>query len=110
MAKKTGVKVYTIGVASAPKQVRDFFGFPQVVNPGADLDEKTLSRIASETGGQYFRATTSAELQAVYELIDSLEKSEHDGQTFRPRKELFYFPLACAVFCLLIAWYKRRSR
>lgn len=110
MAKKTGVKVYTIGVASAPKQVRDFLGFQQVVNPGADLDEKTLSRIASDTGGQYFRATTTAELQAIYKLIDSLEKSEHDGQTFRPRKELFYFPLASAVFCLLIAWYKRRSR
>lgn len=110
MAKRTGVKVYTVGVASAPRQVRDFFGFQQIVNPGSDLDEQTLSQIASETGGQYFRATTAGELQAIYNLIDSLEKTEHDGQSFRPRKELFYVPLTLAMICLLIAWYKRRIR
>lgn len=108
MAQKTGVKVYTIGVASAPKQIRNFFGFKQIVNPGADLDEETLRRIASETGGRYYRATTTAELQTIYDIINSLETSEHNNQVFRPRKELFHIPLFMAMICLFIAWYKRR--
>ncbi len=110
MAQKTDVKVYTIGIASKPRKVRDFFGFEQVVDPAADLDEKTLNQIAQATGGRYFRATTTPELKGIYDTIDSLEKSEHDGQLFRPRKELFYMPLMGAILCFLIAYYKRRFK
>ncbi len=110
IAKKTGVKVYTIGVASKPRQVKNFFGFNEIVDPAADLDEKALTYIAQSTGGQYFRATTSQELKGIYDLIDTLEKSEQDGQLYRPRKELFYWPLTGALFCFLIACYKRRLR
>lgn len=110
MARKTGVKVYTVGVGSAPRQMQDFFGFSHIVNPAADLDERTLSHIAEVTGGRYFRAKTSAELQAVYDMIDSLEAIETDNQLLRPRKELFFIPLAGALFCFWIAWYKRRIR
>ncbi len=110
MAQRTGVKVYTVGIASKPRTVRDFFGFEQVIDPAADLDEKTLNQIAQATGGNYFRATTTGELKEIYDTIDSLEKSEHDGQIYRPRKELFYLPLIGAMICFLIACYKRRFR
>ncbi|MBQ9090200.1 MAG: VWA domain-containing protein [Alphaproteobacteria bacterium] len=110
MAQKNQVKVYTVGIGSAPRQTTDFFGLPRIVNPSADLDEKTLTQIAQKTGGQYFRATTADELKEIYQTIDSLEKSQKDEQPFRPRKELFFLPLLLSMICFFIAWYKRRFR
>ncbi len=110
MAQKTGVKIYTVGVASAPRRISNFLGIQEIVNPSSDLDEETLNYIAESTGGKYFRATTSGELKEIYDTIDALEKSERDGQVFRPRKELFHIPLIAGLICFLIGWFKRRTR
>jgi Ca-activated chloride channel family protein len=40
------------------------------------IDEELMRNIAKKTGGQYFRATDNTSLQAVYNEIDKLEKSE----------------------------------
>lgn len=108
LAQKLGVKVYTIGIGSAPKAIRTFLGFNQLVNPAADLDEATLKAIANQTGGAYFRAKTSEDLSAIYQTINALEPVESDDVVFVPRKELFYVPLIGALLFLLIAVLKRR--
>lgn len=108
LAKKLGIKIYTIGIGSEPKAIRDFFGFNQLINPAADLDEQTLSTIAEQTGGKYFRAKTTTELKEIYQTIDKLEPIEDKGQSFRPRKELFFIPLLGALVCLFWAIIKRR--
>ncbi len=110
MAQKNNIKVYTIGIGSSPRQETDFFGFPRVINPSADLDEKTLTDIAQKTGGRYFRATTADELTDIYQAIDALEQSDKDGQTFRPRKELFFIPLLLSLLFFFTAWYRRRGK
>lgn len=90
------LKIYTIGVGADEMLVRDLFGSRRV-NPSVDLDEKTLTAIADTTGGRYFRARNSEELAQIYLELDKLEPIEKDKQYFRPKSELFHWPLAAAL-------------
>ncbi|MEX0619590.1 MAG: VWA domain-containing protein [Pseudohongiellaceae bacterium] len=101
LAQTEGIRIYTIGVGAEQVVQRTFFG-ARAVNPSAELDESTLTRIAEDTGGRYFRATDVASLVAVYEELDRLETIEQDEQTFRPTKILFYWPLGLAVIVSFI--------
>ena len=53
------------------------------------IDEKTLREMAEATGGRYFRATDKAKLEAIYEEIDRLEKSEVEISEFTLYHEEF---------------------
>lgn len=97
IAAQNQLKIYTIGIGADEMIVRSFFG-SQRVNPSRDLDEKTLTAIAEKTGGRYFRARNTEELQQIYKILDKLEPVEKDKQFFRPRSELFFWPLAIALF------------
>ena len=98
IAKAKGVKVYTIGMGA--------LGTPSVAEKGvqkssssAFLDEALLKRIATQTGGQYFRATDEESLQAIYHQIDKMEKSEVEVVTKeRFEEEFVYFILAALAF------------
>lgn len=96
LAAENQLKIYTIGIGADEMLVRSFFG-AQRVNPSQDLDEKTLTAIAEKTGGVYFRARNTDELNKIYQLLDQLEPVEKDKQYFRPRSELYYWPLAGAL-------------
>lgn len=96
LAAENQLKIYTIGIGADEMLVRSFFG-AQKVNPSQDLDEKTLTAIAEKTGGVYFRARNTDELNKIYQLLDELEPVEKDKQYFRPRSELYYWPLAGAL-------------
>lgn len=96
MAAEQGLKIYTIGIGADALEVRSLFG-TQRINPSADLDEETLTKIAQATGGRYFRARDSAELEQIYVLLDELEPAQQEAQTFRPQQALFFWPLALAL-------------
>jgi Ca-activated chloride channel family protein len=96
LAANYHLKIYTIGIGADEMIVRDFFG-ARKVNPSRDLDEKTLIAIAEKTGGRYFRAKNTDELNQIYELLDVIEPVEKDKQYFRPKTELYYWPLAIAL-------------
>ena len=97
LAAEIGLKIYTIGIGADEMVVRSFFG-SRKVNPSRDLDEKTLKAIASKTGGRYFRARNTQEMDKIYQLLDELEPVEKDKQYFRPKKELYHWPLPIALF------------
>jgi Ca-activated chloride channel family protein len=101
LAKQFGVKIYTIGIGADEMIVRDFFGSRRV-NPSSDLDEKTLSAIAKKTSGEYFRARNIAAFEQIYALIDTMEPVEQKAEFFRPRIDLFYWPLSIAVLLALL--------
>jgi len=104
LAAEVGVKIYTIGVGADEMLVRGFLG-SRKVNPSADLDEATLKRVAEITGGAYFRARDTKNLEQIYSKIDELEPAITETETFRPVRSLFYYPLAAAfVLSVLIAW------
>lgn len=96
MAAKNGLKIYTVGIGSDHQGQMDFFR-PQ----RSGLDEESLTRIAKLTGGRYFRAKDTASFREIYAELDRLEPIERNKQQWRPRTDLFYWPLAAA---LLLAW------
>ena len=96
LAAKHQLKIYTIGIGADEMLVRSLFGSRRV-NPSADLDEKTLTAIADATGGRYFRARNSEELEHIYAILDQLEPVEKDKQYFRPKSELYIWPLGLSL-------------
>jgi len=109
LAKKIGLRIYTIGMGADSMAVRSFFG-TQMVNPSADLDEAMLQNIADETGGKYFRAKDTQGLQKIYALIDKLEPVARDSKTFRPVRSLLVYPLAISFVLLLLILVLRKWR
>lgn len=96
LAASNQLKIYTIGIGADEMIVRSFFG-SRKVNPSRDLDEATLKAIADKTGGRYFRARNTQELNKIYQILDELEPVEKDKQYFRPKTELYHWPLAVAL-------------
>ena len=95
-ARALGVKVYTIGVGvrgKAPIPLRDQAGHVHVVMAEVDVDEKTLQAVASETGGQFYRATDTDSLQKIYEQINRYETSAQTVQKFEHVEELYKWTL-----------------
>ncbi|MGC8865358.1 MAG: vWA domain-containing protein [Bacteroidales bacterium] len=102
IAKKMGVRVYTIGVGTrgmAPYPFKTPFG-TQYQNVEVKIDEKLLQDIAQMTGGQYFRATNNTTLRDIYAQIDKLEKSRIDVSEFHNRVDEFR-PLVLLALVLL---------
>lgn len=82
IAKKEGIKVYTIGIGGdkpAPFPVTGMFGETRYELLPVELDEKTLQRIADDTGGQYFRGQETEKLKAIYQEISRIEKRADTG-------------------------------
>jgi len=104
IAKQFGIRVYTVGIGThgfAPYPVQTPMGIQYQRMP-VDVDEVTLGKIASITGGKYFRATDNATLKNIYEQIDKLEKAKIDVTQYHKKTELFLpFALVALLFLLL---------
>jgi Ca-activated chloride channel family protein len=71
--------------------------------PGLDLDEPGLQTMAELTGGQYFRAHSSAALQDIGQTLDRLQPVAQQSLPARLTRELYAWPLAAALlFSLLL--------
>lgn len=101
LAAEQGLKIYTIGIGADEMIRYSIFG-AQRINPSAELDEKTLTTIAETTGGKYFRARNTEELNKIYDLLDQLEPVEQESQSFRPVTALYYWPLSLALVLTLV--------
>ncbi len=84
LAKKRGVKVYTIGIGKK-----------------GDYDEKLLSTIAKESGAKSFFASTADELEDVYKEIEELEPSSIASEHYFNKEQYFVYPLFLAILLLL---------
>lgn len=98
VAKQSNIRVHTIGFGSEG-------GFFRVDG----VDEPTLRAIADDTGGRFFRATNSEQLEQVFQLLDELEASVMDQPSQRVVKEFFWIPLLVS-FALLAIYQGYRSR
>jgi len=96
LAQQIGLRIHTIGIGAEQMVVPSITGGLRRVNPSADLDEETLTRIAELTGGQYFRAKDTAALQDIYRILDEMEPVAEPEAGFRPVKSLYYWPLGGA--------------
>jgi len=100
LAASRGLKIYTIGIGADEQIETTWFGLRRR-NPSAQLDEKTLRAIAQVSGGSYFRARNSEQLEKIYSQLDELEPMPRDWQNLRAINALFVWPLAAAL--LLVA-------
>jgi len=101
LAQQIGLRVYTIGIGAEQMVVSSITGGMRRVNPSADLDEETLTKIADQTGGRYFRAKDTAGLQEIYRLLDEMEPVAEPEAGFRPVKSLYFWPLGGAFVLAL---------
>lgn len=83
VAEELGVKIYTIGIGG--KYGGLFYDrlFNSVRQAGISLNTKLLEKIASSTGGCFFMASNSAELENIYNTIDALEKTEYETEIYK---------------------------
>ena len=77
LAKKWGIKIYTIGIGSsqAYTTIQTALGTYKMPT-GQQLDERLLEAIAEKTGAFYGRADDAKSLRNIVEKIDELEKTE----------------------------------
>lgn len=106
LAVTKNITIYSIGIGADVMLQKSLFGTRRV-NPSSELDERTLTKLAEETGGKYFRARDSQSMSEIYQLLDQLEPLEQEQQQMRPLTSLFYWPLALAllisiIYCLVI--------
>ena len=87
IAEDRGISIHVIGV-----------GDPAAVGE-EKLDEEALRTVATTTGGRYFHAADRDELQEIYAELDRIGTREVETATYRPRRDLFHWPLA--VFLVL---------
>lgn len=107
LAKDENIKIYTIGVGSP----NVFFKMLSVIGKSG-LNEKELQTLANITKGEYFRASSSSDLQQIYQLIDQLEPSFQDERYIQEVKEIYYVPLICAWFlaAIMLFFQKRNNQ
>ena len=67
------------------------------------LDQKALKDVAEETGGDFFLALNRQELASIYQRLDEIETRDVKSVSYRPRQDLYYWPLAAALLISLAA-------
>jgi Ca-activated chloride channel family protein len=100
IAARSGLRIYTVGIGADALVVNSRFGRRQV-NPSRNLDEKTLGAIANITGGRYFRARNTEQMEEIYQELDALEPVTEEQLHFRPRSALFMWPLGASALLAL---------
>lgn len=109
LAARAGVKIHTIGIGSDAAERQSILGFVRT-RSGSDLDEESLTQIAENTGGRYFRARDINELVEVYRELNRIETIEQEGESIRPQVALAYWLLAVAALLLALLTLLRAGR
>ncbi|MBS9463329.1 VWA domain-containing protein [Flagellimonas sp. HMM57] len=113
LAIEFGIKTYTIGLGTNGNALSPIaynadgtfrYGMRQV-----EIDEKLLQEIATATGGKYFRATDNEKLEAIYDEINKLEKTEIEEFKYYKYEEKFRPLILLAGALLLLEWALRNS-
>lgn len=113
LAVEFGIKTYTIGIGTNGNAMTPIaynadgsfrYGMREV-----EIDESLLKSIAETTGGQYFRATDNKKLEAIYEEINKLEKTEVEEFKYYKYEERFRPWVYLAGVLLLLEWLARNT-
>lgn len=82
LAAGLGIRVHTIALSGQSTDNG------RQLDPAADLDIKTLRAIAQTAKGQFFRATSTEQLQQVYAAIGELETADQETPPLAHRQDL----------------------
>lgn len=101
LAKDFKIKIYTLGVGQSDvAYTTDAWG--RTAQVPSQIDAELLQQLAAQTGGQYYRVYTPADLKSAYASIDTLEKTEYNTTLFQNYHEAFIWFIwwAVALFAL----------
>lgn len=113
LAIEYNIKTYTIGLGTNGNALSPVsynpdgsfrYGMRQV-----EIDEKLLQEIAEATGGVYFRATNNSKLEAIYDEINKLEKTEIEEFKYTNYEEKYRPLIFLAGILLLLEWVLRNT-
>ena len=113
LAVEFDIKTYTIGLGTNGNALSPIaynadgsfrYGMRQV-----EIDEPLLKDIAKVTGGKYFRATDNEKLEAIYDEINKLEKTEIEEFKYYKYEEKFRPWVLLAGVLLLFEWVCRNT-
>ena len=92
IAARAGIRIHTVGI-----------GDPAATGE-EKLDADTLGAVATKTGGRYFFGGDQAQLAGIYQTLDAITPANQTVLSWRPKRELFPYPLGAALL-LLIAYH-----
>jgi Ca-activated chloride channel family protein len=92
IAHQNSIIVHTVGI-----------GDPNATGENK-LDTAALQKIATATGGQYYFGQDQNQLEQIYQTLDRITPAKQKTLSWRPKIELFYYPLGIALL-LLIAYH-----
>jgi len=104
-ALTAGVKIYAIGIGKRGEvsyPVKNVLGITRYVNANFEINDEALKKITDQTGGEYFRATSSEALKDIYETIDQMEKTTFKVEKIAKYNEKLHFALLPALVLFLI--------
>jgi Ca-activated chloride channel family protein len=90
IARDNDIQIHVVGVGDPTTTGEDV------------LDEGALEAVASTTGGRYFFAQDRDQLAEIYEELDRIGTREVEAETYRPRLDLFHWPLAAFLVLSLL--------
>jgi len=106
LAMEYNIKTYTIGLGTNGMALGPISmsrnGQLRYGSVKVEIDEALLQEIAQKTGGKYFRATNNEKLEAIYEEINKLEKTDIEEFKYYNYDEKYRPLLLLAGLLLLI--------
>jgi Ca-activated chloride channel family protein len=90
IARDNGIVIHVIGVGDPTSTGEE------------KLDEEALTAVASTTGGRYFHAADRDQLEDIYTELDRIDTRPVEEETYRPRTDLFHWPLGAFMLLGLI--------
>ncbi|RME16079.1 MAG: VWA domain-containing protein [Bdellovibrio sp.] len=112
IAKDYNVRIYSIGMgldgqARLPVYMQGIGGRKiKTYRPiHSKVNEKLLRKMAEETGGKYYRATTSRALENVFNDINKLEKTKFEVNQYVKYEELFTAYLKWAFWLYVLGFF-----
>lgn len=89
IAKQNGIRIHTVAIGDPHPTGED------------KVDVAALQKIAAVAGGRYFFGQDQKQLEEIYARLDKITPANQKTLTWRPKRDLFYYPLGIAVGLLL---------
>jgi Ca-activated chloride channel family protein len=90
IAQQHGIRIHTVGL-----------GDPNASGEQR-LDVAALQKVAAATGGRFFMGQDQKQLEEIYATLDRLTPANEKTLSWRPKRELFHYPLGAAVVLLIL--------
>ena len=112
IAKGFGLRIYTIGLGKDGESMLPIYGqdaFGRTVKRyqpiHSSVNDALLKKMASETGGEYYKADSGSKLKRTFEKIDKLEKSKVETQTYVKYEEKYQSFLKLGISLIFISMF-----